>query len=70
MIQVPSPPHQTQSQEPPNVGEEVDEAVELPPLVPDEVELLEVDVHQGEVFGHVAVVGVLGVTGCGRKKKF
>jgi hypothetical protein len=47
--------------ESPNVAEEVDQPVELSPLVSHEVERLVVDVQDGQVSGNVGVVCVLRI---------
>ena len=55
-------PH-AEAEEAADVGEEVDDAEELRPLLPHEVQRLEVDVDHGQVVGHVGVVDVVGSFG-------
>ena len=52
-----------EAEEAAHVGEEVDDAEELRPLLPHEVQRLEVDVDHGQVVGHVGVVDVVGSFG-------
>ena len=59
-------PH-AEAEEAANVGEEVDDPEELGPLLPHEVQRLEVDVHHGQVVGHVRVVAVVGSICWGKK---
>ena len=59
-------PH-AEAEEAADVGEEVDDPEELGPLLPHEVQRLEVDVHHGQVVGHVRVVAVVGSICWGKK---
>ena len=65
-----TPDAHAEAEEAAHVGEEVDDAEEFRPLLPHEVQRLEVHVHHGQVVGHVGVVAVVGSLRCGRDTVF